>query len=130
MSQVDVFPDMALELVAYLAGKFSTYRFATSLPGTFSQVTVRIHRISGANRDIRVDRPIVDIDVFSPTGEGDASTAARDIQSAILSMRGVSTMNGVVQRAITVNGPRWLPEANTNLVRYGATYEFQVHAVP
>lgn len=130
MTTVATFPDTPLELVAYLAPKFASYRFVTSLPGNVSQITVRIHRISGANRNVHTDRPIVDVDVFSPTGEGDASTAARAIQSAILSMAGTATMNGVVQRATTVNGPRWLAESNTTLVRYGATYELLIHAVP
>lgn len=91
-------------------------------------VTARIKRISGANRDIAIDRPIVDVDVFSPTGEGDASTAARAIQAALLVLAGKITTNGVIQRVTTINGPRWLPEENQTLTRYGATYEIMIRA--
>jgi hypothetical protein len=75
-----------------------------------------------------IDRPIIDVDVFSTTGEADASTAARAIQAALLSLTGTRTTNGVVQRVTTVNGPRWLLEANQAIIRYGATYEVYIRA--
>lgn len=127
MTNISTFPDVEIELLSMLGPKFATYRFSTSLPGTISGVTVRIKRISGANRDIAIDRAIVDIDVFSPTGEADVSTAARAIQAALLAFNGATT-NGVIQRVTTINGPRWLPEANETLTRYGATYEIFIRA--
>jgi nitric oxide synthase oxygenase domain/subunit len=66
--------------------------------------------------------------VFGPKSEtGNVSAAARSIQSHILSLMGRVVTNGVIQHAITIAGPRSLPEANTDLVRYGATYEIQIH---
>lgn len=127
MPSISAFPDVALELVAYLAPKFNTNRFCTSFPNNISVPTARIHRVSGANRDMLVDRPIVDVDVLADD-EGDASTFSRAIQAALLVMGSTSTMNGVIQRVASINGPRWLPESNQELVRYGATYEIFIRA--
>lgn len=124
---VSVFPDVEIELLGLLGAKFPGYRFSTSLPGNVAALNVRIKRISGANRDLAIDRAIVDIDVFSPTGEANASTAARAIQAALLVFNG-PTANGVIQRVVTISGPRWLPEANATLIRYGATYEVSIRA--
>jgi ABC-type transport system involved in Fe-S cluster assembly fused permease/ATPase subunit len=129
VTDISTFPDVEIELLSVLVPKFPSTRFVTKLPGTFTTaVTARIHRISGANRNIVIDRPIVDIDVFATSGEAAASSAARAIQAALLSLGGTQTTNGVIQRVTTVNGPRWLPEANQTLIRYGATYEVQIRA--
>lgn len=130
MVSLIAFPDVEVELLSVLGPRFSgqQYRFSTKLPGAFTGIAIRIHRISGANRNIVTDRPIVDIDTFSTTGEPDCSTAARSIQAAMLSLPGVQTTNGVIQRVRTINGPRWLPEENQALIRYGATYEVFIRA--
>jgi hypothetical protein len=128
MTGVAVFPDSEIELMSVLFPKFSAYRFSTKLPASLSGVMVRVHKISGANRSLFIDRPIVDIDVFSATGEADASTAARSIQAALLSLQGTVTANGVIQRVNTISGPRWLPDNNQNITRYGATYEVFIRA--
>jgi hypothetical protein len=128
--QTDVFPDIEQLLVSWLGSPASgadSYHYCTILPGDITETTVRIERTSGANRSIRVDRPIVDIDVYSLT-VGDAALAARLIQQAILNMRSVVTEDGTVQHASTVIGPRWMPDVNPALFRYGATYELYCHA--
>lgn len=128
MPATSAFADVEVELFGYLSTRYSSLRFSTSLPGQISQTTVRIKRISGANRDVLIDRAIVDIDVYSPTSEADASTQARAIQATLLAMTGTATSNGVVQRVMTINGPRWLPTDNQSLTRYGATYEISIRA--
>jgi hypothetical protein len=127
--QLSSFPDIEVELIGLFAPKFPSYRITSKLPGQFTGIAVRVHKISGANRDITIDRPIVDVDVFSTTGEADASTAARAIQAALRSLAGTQTANGVIQRATTVSGPRWLPDSNQTITRYGATYEIHIRAV-
>jgi hypothetical protein len=104
-------------------------RFVTVMPaGVYDGIIARIHRISGANRNIGVDRPIVDVDVFGPKSQaGNVSAAARNIQSDLLSLMGKQVTNGVVIHVTTTVGPRSLPEANTDLVRYSATYEISIH---
>lgn len=129
MFPVPVFPDIASALLFALVPEFPDIRFVTIMPyGNPESITARISRISGAPRDIYIDRPIVDIDVFGPKGEaGNVSTAANEIQACVLSLMSRKVQNGVIQHAVTIAGPRSLPEANTNLVRYGATYEIQIH---
>jgi hypothetical protein len=108
----------------------STWRFVTSLPaGDSSDIVVRLKRSGGVNRNIGIDRPVIDIDVFGPKSQvGTVSAAARTIQSQILSLASAVVSNGVIQHAFTVVGPRQLPEVNQNYVRFNATYELQTHA--
>jgi len=95
--------------------------------GDMPQTTVRIHRISGAGRDIQVDRPIIDVDVFGLKAEmGNVSTAAREIQGYIMGLHSAMVTNGVIIHATTITGPRSLPEANQDLCRYSATYEINI----
>lgn len=125
---VPVFPDVESALLYALVPLNPDIRFVTVMPANVSTVVARVHRIAGAPRDIHVDRPIVDIDVFGPASEaGNISVAARSIQSDVLSLMGKVVANGVIQHAVTIAGPRSLPEANPDLVRYGATYEIQIH---
>jgi hypothetical protein len=125
---VPVFPDAESALLYALVPLEPDIRFVTSMPGSVSTITTRVHRISGANRNVGVDNAIIDIDVFGPKAEtGSVSNAARDIQSDILSLAGKVVTNGVIQHASTVVGPRQLPEGNPDLVRYSATYEVHIH---
>jgi hypothetical protein len=128
--RTDAFPDVEQLLVGWLSGPQSgvdTYAYCTRLPASITQITVRVSRTSGANRSIRVDRPIVDIDVYA-LSEADGAAAARLVQQAVLSMRGVTTQDGYVQLCTTVIGPRWMPDVNPELFRFGASYEFHTHA--
>lgn len=127
---VQEFPDAESVLMYALVPKSPDVRFVTVMPaGELNHIVARIHRISGANRDVTVDRPIVDIDVYGPKSQaGNVSAAARSIQSDILSLMGIQLANGVVQQTNTIAGPRSMPEINPDIVRYGATYEMQVRA--
>lgn len=124
------FPDIESALLYALVPMEPDIRFVTVLPaGDSPDIIARIHRISGANRDIYLDRPIVDIDVFGPVGNvGDVSAAARSIQNHIMSFMGKTITNGVIQRGVTIAGPRQLPEANPKYVRYSASYEISIRA--
>lgn len=126
---VPVFPDVELLLISVLTPLNPAVRFVTIIPaGDPVQVTARIHRISGANRNIGLDNPIVDIDVFGLKSDtDDVSLSARAIQSQILSIAGAHFARGTIQHASTIAGPRQLPEANTKFVRFNATYELRVH---
>jgi len=125
---VPEFPDAESVLMYALVPMEPSIRFVTSMPAEVPVITARIHRISVSNRNIGVDSPIIDIDVFGPKAQvGSVSNAARAIQSDILSLMSVQVMNGVIQHVTTVNGPRSLPEANPDLVRYSATYEMHIH---
>jgi hypothetical protein len=125
---IPAFPDAESAVLYALVPLYPTVRFVTIMPGELTGITARVHRISGANRNIGVDHPIIDIDVFGPKNEtGSVSNVARDIQADVLSFAGKVVMNGVIQHASTVVGPRQLPEANPDIVRYAASYELQIH---
>jgi hypothetical protein len=127
--EVPAFPDAESALLYALVPLEPDVRFVTVMPGTLNgNIIARVHRISGANRNIGVDDPIVDIDVFGPKAEtGSVSNAARDIQADVLSLMGKVVPNGVIQHVTTVVGPRQLPEANPDIVRYSASYELHIH---
>jgi hypothetical protein len=130
MSIVSVFPDIESALLYALVPLEPDIRFVTILPaGDSEEIIARVHRISGANRDIYIDRPVVDVDVFGlKTDVGNVSAAARRIQSDILSFASKIIPIGVIQSASTTVGPRQLPEANNLYVRYSATYEIRIHS--
>lgn len=121
------FPDAELVLLSALVPQFPAERFVTKLPADITGTTHRVHRISGAARDIRIDRPIVDVDTFA-LSEADASQSSRAVQDFLLMLTGTQTGGGVIQQIVTINGPRWVPEANPVLTRYASTYEVKLHA--
>lgn len=124
-----VLPDIESALLYALVPMEPDIRFVTIMPaGDVTGIVARLHRISGAPRNIHVDRPIVDIDVYGSRSEvGTVSAAARSIQADIHSFAGIKVANGVIQHANTIAGPRQLPEANPDIVRYSATYEILIH---
>jgi hypothetical protein len=105
-------------------------RIGTLLPsGDPTKITVRIKRTSGANRNIGIDHPVVDIDVFGPKSKmQDVSIAARTIQAQLLSLMSAVVSNGVIQHVTCIAGPREIPEANPNFVHYNSSYELSVHS--
>jgi hypothetical protein len=125
--QSDAFPDIELLLVGWWQPQFPAARFATILPADIAGTTIHVTRISGGNRTIRVDRPVVDVDVYA-LDHATAVSIALGIQALVKIARNVVTGSGVIQSAVTVNGPRWLPEINPALFRRSATYQFYVHA--
>lgn len=125
--QSSAFPDIELFLISWLQPQMPGIRWCTELPAAISQTTVHVTRIAGANRSLRVDRPVVDIDVFA-LDHATSVSVALGIQALLKTARNVVTPLGVLQSVNTVNGPRWLPEINPALRRRSATYELYVHA--
>lgn len=123
------FPDVESALMFALVPLHPGVRFVTVMPaGDPPQITAQIKRGSGANADIWIDRPIVDIDVWGFSDKPmDASIAARGIQASILALMGKQVQNGVIQHVLTIVGPRPLPEVNPKLVRYNSSYEIRIH---
>lgn len=128
--QLKPWPDaeqvMLVGLTPLIQAVYSTARLCTILPGTITMPTIRIKRISGAQRDIIVDRPVLDVDVFW-TDYGLASAISRQVTASLLSLRGLKLMNGVISNVNVIQGPRWLPEPDPNLYRFNASYEAFVH---
>lgn len=116
-----------LEANAVLA----SVRWCTDLPfipPEASGVWARIGRVSGATRSYFVDRPIVDVDVYSFTRDEAVAVAAAIRGLLLWRLRGVKLPEGTVQSVTDVVGPRWIPDENQDLSRYGASYEVHAHA--
>lgn len=127
-----MFPDVEILIVAYLKAKTGK-RVVTDLPAgddLMSKLPLyRVTRVSGEDQDYKLDRPIIDLDVFA----ADRATAslmsrqALDLLRNHLPREDSVQPTGVVTSVDTVVGPRWLPDANTNLRRFQASYEIVLH---
>lgn len=125
------FPDVEALAIAYLHAK-TAKRVVTDLPVDLDDIlpVIRVTRISGTNRDYRLDRPIVDVDVFAAdrAGASALSGVVRDLLHDHLPYEDAVQPTGVVTSVVTIAGPRWLPDPNIRLRRFHATYELCVHA--
>lgn len=126
-------PDVEVALMFALVPLEPDIRFVTVMPaGDLPMITARVRRVSGTvGRHIHIDHPIVDIDVWGQTDKGvsqmDVSTASRSIQADMQSLMSAKVMNGVIQHVTVVSGPKNIPEANSKLVRYNASYLVRIH---
>jgi hypothetical protein len=123
-------PDVESALMFALVPMEPDIRFVTTMPaGDLTLITARIKRSSGGQGTSKwVDRPVVDIDVWGQSvSQMQVSIAARNIQADIMSLMSKIVTNGVIQSVQTVSSPRQLPEVNTALVRYNASYEIRIH---
>lgn len=128
-----MFPDIEILIVAYLKAKTGK-RVVTDLPAgddLMSKLPLyRVTRVSGEDQDYKLDRPIIDLDVFAANRETASlmSRQALDLLRNHLPYEDAVQPTGVVTSVGTVVGPRWLPDANTNLRRFQASYEIVLHA--
>jgi hypothetical protein len=128
-----MFPDIEILIVAYLKAK-TARRVVTDLPAgddlTSKLPLYRVTRVSGEDQDYKLDRPIIDLDAFA----ADRATAslmsrqALDLLRNHLPYEDSVQPTGVVTSVDTVVGPRWLPDSNTNLRRFQASYEIILHS--
>ncbi|MFF3620066.1 hypothetical protein [Streptomyces sp. NPDC002467] len=90
--------------------------------------TVQVERIPAGDDDgFRLDRALVDIDVYAAT-RGSAIALALQIRGLLLTQLPGSTTGGaVVGRVRTVSAPGPRPYENVGLRRIGATYELYSH---
>jgi hypothetical protein len=89
--------------------------------------TIQVQVVGGADDGIRLDRALVDIDVYHRT-RGEAVALAASVRGWVLrELRGSSTATAVIGRTGTVSAPAVRPYENTALRRVGATYEIYVH---
>jgi hypothetical protein len=124
-----VYPDIEQLVIGYL-NDILDERVLTDLPSTLDQIlpVVRVTRVSGDDDGFKLDRPIVDVDVFAKD-RGGAFALARRVQALLLFELPTATRPGGVVTAVrTIVGPRWLPDPNTALRRVGATYQLFAHA--
>ncbi|SES03313.1 hypothetical protein [Streptomyces qinglanensis] len=92
--------------------------------------TVQVQRLpAGGDDGFRLDRALVDIDVYAAT-RGEAIALSATIRGALLGeLRGSTTSNATWGRIRSDPPPAIRPYQNTGLRRCGATYEMFVHPV-
>lgn len=98
-------------------------RLAEELP------TVQVQRAGGQDDGLRLDRALVDIDVYAAT-RAEATALAATIRGLVLGeLRGSVTGVAVIGRTGTVSSPAARPYENPLLRRVGATFEISCHPV-
>lgn len=135
------FPSIEKFLVTVLGAATSTH-VLTELPANFQDPLgpvdlmplIVVDRLSGADLDPKMDRPVVDIDCYGSTRAmaQDLSELCRsylrfELPGLHVPFEGAGV---VVTRTRTIVGPRLLPHANPEVRRYVATYEFTLHPTP
>jgi len=91
--------------------------------------TVQVQRVGGGDDSFRLDRALVDVDVYAAT-RADAIQLAAVVRGLLLrELSGSQTDTAVVGRVLTISAPIQRPYENTALRRIGATYQIHVHPV-
>ena len=91
--------------------------------------TVQVQRFGGDDDGFRLDRAIVDIDVYAAT-RAEAAALSAQIRGWLMGdLRGSTTTNAVWGLIQTIGAPGWRPYEDTAVRRYGATYEMYAHPV-
>lgn len=91
--------------------------------------TIQINVVGGDDDGFRLDRTLVDIDVYAAT-RAEAIALAQVVHAFVLTeLRGSSSDTAVVGRTGTISRPAVRPYENTALRRVGGTYEIYSHPV-
>ncbi|MFF9631733.1 phage tail termination protein [Streptomyces fradiae] len=90
--------------------------------------TIQVERLPGGDDDgLRLDRALVDINVYAAT-RGEALALAAQVRGWLLAeLPGAATATAVFTRVDTVTAPAIRPYENTGLRRAGATYQIYSH---
>lgn len=91
--------------------------------------TVQVQRVAGDDDGFRLDRALVDVDVYAATRSEAADLSAQIRGWLLTELRGSTTAHAVFGMVRTVSAPSWRPYENTALRRIGATYEIFFHPV-
>ncbi|MDR3083777.1 MAG: hypothetical protein LBV60_23150 [Streptomyces sp.] len=124
--------DVELELIGWLQARLGTdvvvrdeldSNLLSELP------TVQVQVVGGSDDGFRLDRPLVDIDIYHAT-RGDAIALAARVHSLLLTnLRGSTTTRAVFGLVGAISRPAPRPYENTALRRVGGTYEIYCHPV-
>lgn len=106
----------------WLTGEFPSARVSTEVPATIAGHVIRVLRIGGANRFV-VDRAVVDVDCWALTRIAARALAESVRDSMCFRLPGTVTAAGGVSAVTTIAAPIWRPWDNTNVRRFGATFQ-------
>lgn len=123
-------PDIEVELVAWLGEGLSVLVTAELSNALLDELpVVQVQRVGGGDDHFRVDRALVDVDVYAAT-RAEASGLARQVRDVLVAgLPGVRTEAAVFGRVSTESAPAWRPYDNSGLRRLGATYSIFFHPV-
>jgi hypothetical protein len=122
------YADVEALLTSWLQGQLgAAARVVTETPANITQTLVQVIRIGGARR-FTFDHATVDIECFATTRQ--LARAMSDQVGLLLeqTLPGQRIGAGSVGAVICTSGPSWLPWDDTNVRRFGATYQVNVHA--
>ncbi|GHD70132.1 hypothetical protein GCM10010317_076780 [Streptomyces mirabilis] len=122
--------DVEAELIAWLDTVLDV-RVLTDLPANLGDVlpVVQVQRVGGYDDGFRLDRALVDIDVYAATREAASALMAQTRSLLLTELRGVATDTAVFTVARTIAAPAWRPYENPALRRFGASFEIYCHPV-
>lgn len=91
--------------------------------------TIQIEVVAGDDDGFRLDRALVDFNVYAAT-RAEAVDLAAELHGWILTqLRGSTSATAVITRTGTISRPAVRPYENTSLRRVGGTYEVYSHPV-
>lgn len=91
--------------------------------------TVQIEVVGGSDDGLRLDRALVDVNVYAATRAEAIALAAAVHALYLTELRGSSTTNAVFGMVSTITRPAARSYENTGLRRVGATYQIYSHPV-
>lgn len=124
-------PNAEAVLVAALGSLLAGALVTTELDNDLLQnlPVVQVQRVGGDDDGFRLDRPLVDVDVYAAS-RLEAAALSEQIRTYILRvLRGSVTAGAAIGRTGTVSAPTPRPYEDTGLRRSGATYEIYLHPV-
>jgi len=121
--------DIEVALIGWLAARNPDATVRDDLDNDLADElpTIQVTRVGGDDDGFRLDRALVDIDVYAAT-RGQAAELAALVRGQLLTdLSGTATDTAVFGRITTTAAPSWRPYENTAVRRYGATYEVFSH---
>lgn len=124
--------DIELELIGWLQARLgSDVVVRDELDNNLLQElpTVQVQVVGGGDDGLRLDRPLVDIDVYDATRGGAIALSAMIRGLFAEQLRGSKTTHAVFGAIDLIARPAERPYENTGLRRVGATYQLYCHPV-
>lgn len=123
--------DYEQAVMTWLASRFTSARVTVEMPSKIVGPTIRVLGLGGPN-DFVLDKPSLAIDCFDlgrtvdgkeVNGRIYARALAYEVRDAMLwSLPGSAISGGYVTK-VNATLPAWRPYDNTNVRRFGATYQ-------
>lgn len=121
--------DVEAALIAWLTARLPGAVVRAELDNNLTNElpTVQVERAAGDDDGFRLDRALVDVNVYGAT-RSDAWALSATVRGLLLAeLRGSASAGAVFGRVATVSAPSWRPYQNTSLRRLGAMYEIYSH---